>query len=105
MRRGKRQGQLSYLFHQQNGLCHICSQPAVLDGNGGKAGSTQSAVRFRTGSSFGEKGRVRPRVMAHRGCAQKRSDEIQASQPIEDMWRRARNEPTEYYKIPEALRA
>lgn len=58
-----------------------------------------AAVRFRLGSSFGTPGRVRPRVMAHRKCVQERSDQIQASQPVEDMWIRSRRLPSEFYSI------
>jgi hypothetical protein len=94
----KRREQLAYLFRKQNGKCHICGQDAVLDGNGGKV-IGDSAVRFRLGSSFGAKGRRRPRVMVHRKCAQTRSDEIQASQPIEDLWVRSGHPegPTYFY--------
>ena len=97
--REQRKGQLAYLFRKQHGKCHICGEPAVLDYNGGKASSEMSAVRFRLGSSFGKKGRVRPRVMAHQKCAQERSDQIQAEQPIEELWFRSRSSPTEFYEI------
>lgn len=103
-RDSNRQGQLRHLFKKQGGRCYICGEPAVLDFEGGKAGRPMSAVRFRIGSSFGAKGRVRPRVMAHRKCAQERSDQILASQPVEDLWRRSGREPTEFYSIPENTR-
>lgn len=89
------------LFQRQNGLCAICGKPAVLDGKGGAAGSEQSAVRFRTGSSFGAPGRRRPRVMAHRGCAQKRSGEIQDSIDIDELRHRARAFPVVTFALPE----
>jgi hypothetical protein len=91
--RGPRKEQLEFLFRKQQGKCHICGEPAVLDFQGGHAGRHLSAVRFRIGSSFGEKGRCRPRVMAHRSCAQSRSDQIQASQPIEELWIKSRRQP------------
>lgn len=100
MNRERRIGQLAYLFRKQGGKCHICGEPAVLDYEGGKAGRPMSAVRFRLGSSFGSPGRVRKRVMAHRGCAQERSDQIQASQLIDETRARAQRFPTEFYSIP-----
>lgn len=76
---------LTRLFNFQGGKCAICQQPARLDGKN----DPMSAVRFRIGSSYGAPGRVRPRVMVHRKCAQERSDQITMSQPIEELRRRA----------------
>lgn len=94
-----RREHLAFLFKQQHGKCRICGKDAILDGNGGDAESDLSAVRFRLGSSFGAKGRVRPRVMAHRKCAQERSDQIQASQPIEELWIRSGREVETLYEV------
>lgn len=102
MGRGGRQDQLMYLFRKQSGLCFICHLPAILDGCGGDSRSERSAVRFRLGSSFGAKGRVRYRVMTCRKCAQERSDQIQMSQPIDDTRRRSGRFPTEFYSIVDA---
>lgn len=96
-----RQKQLLYLFTRQHGNCGICGKPAVLDGAGGATGSELSAVRFRTGSSYGKPGRTRPRVMAHRGCADKRSAEITESIDIDERRYRARAFPVETYVIGE----
>lgn len=96
-----RQKQLLYLFNRQHGNCGICGKQAVLDGNGGATGSELSAVRFRTGSSYGKPGRTRPRVMAHRGCADKRSAEITESIDIDERRYRARAFPVETYVIGE----
>lgn len=90
-REGSAQEQLSYLFAKQKGRCHICGEQVEYGGSG-----PRSAVRFRLGSNFGQKGRVRPRVMTHRECAQKRSDEIQKSVPIEELWFRSGSEQTEW---------
>lgn len=95
-----RRDHLCFLFKRQNGKCHICGCDAVLDGDGGKANSQRSAVRFRLGSSFGAKGRVRPRVMACRKCAQERSDQIQESQPIEYRWLKSGRAPSVFYEVP-----
>lgn len=94
-----RRKQLAYLFRKQNGKCHICGCDAILDYNGGRVNSERSAVRFRLGSSFGRPGRVRPRVMACRKCAQERSDQIQMSQPIEETRERSRRHPEEFYYL------
>lgn len=94
-----RQASLLKLFRRQDGKCAICGEPAVLDGNGGKASAELSACRFRTGSSYGAKGRRRPRVMAHRKCAQERSDQITISQPIDETRSRAGRFPSETYEI------
>jgi hypothetical protein len=91
--RQQRQAQLAHLFRQQDGKCHVCGETARLDG----ANDGLSAVRFRTGSSFGTPGRVRPRVMAHRKCAQERSDQIQMSQDVDDLRHRSGRHPTEFY--------
>lgn len=99
MRREERRSQLAHLFEKQQGKCFICGQPAVLDYQGGKRGRGESAVRFRIGSKFGKPGRVRPKVMAHRRCAQDRSDQIQMSQPIEETRARSGRWPTESYEI------
>lgn len=94
-----RQKQLLYLFQRQKGRCAICNKPAILDGNGGATGSKESAVRFRTGSSYGKPGRTRPRVMAHRGCADARSAEITDSIDVDELRYRARAFPVETYSI------
>jgi hypothetical protein len=101
MGRDGRQEQLAYLFAKQDGLCHICGEPAVLDYEGGKAGHPLSAVRFRLGSSYGTPGRRRRRVMAHRKCAQERSDAIQDSIPVEERRARSLAWPTEFYALKE----
>lgn len=95
-----RQEQLASLYTRQEGKCLFCNCVVVLDGNGGKSSSDRSAVRFRLGSSFGAKGRVRRRVMTCRKCSQERSDEIVASQPVEELWMRSRRFPTEFYSLP-----
>lgn len=100
MNREHRQNQIEAMFRRQGGKCHVCGEPAVLDGAGGKTNSQESAVRFRLGSSFGAKGRVRPRVMAHRKCADQRSREIELSLPVEEAWLRSGREPQEYYQLP-----
>lgn len=102
-RREDRNRQLNYLFRHQGGKCFICGEPANLDGGGGSGRPEEnlSAVRFRLGSSFGAKGRVRPRVMAHRKCAQERSGEIQQSVPIEELWHRSGQKEIEVFSIPE----
>lgn len=92
--RQQRQEQLGHLFRRQDGKCHICGEPAILDGRN----KGLSAVRFRTGSSYGAPGRVRPRVMAHRKCAQERSDQITQSQPIDETRLRSGRHPTEFYE-------
>lgn len=92
-------GHLQNLFDHQKGCCFICGKPAVLDFESGKAGQPESAVRFRLGSSYGKKGRVRKRVMAHRKCAQERSDQITTSLPIEEQWHRSHRHPSEFYQI------
>lgn len=99
--RDTRPNQLRYLFRKQGGKCHICGEPAVLDGNGGKVADGLSAVRFRLGSSYGKPGRIRKRVMAHRKCAQERSDQITASVPVEELWARSKSFPTEFYCAPD----
>lgn len=101
--REDRQRQLNHLFRLQGGKCFICGDPANLDGGGGngRPETNMSAVRFRLGSSFGLKGRVRRRVMAHRKCAQARSDEIQQSVPLEELWRRSGQKEIEVFSIPE----
>ena len=71
--------QLRYLHGRQGGLCHVCRQPADLAVTDGP----EAPCRFRVRSSFGAKGRVRPKVMAHRRCAQERSNAIQNSISIE----------------------
>jgi hypothetical protein len=96
--RQQRMAQLAHLFHEQKSKCHVCGKPAVLD----HAGHPMSAVRFRTGSSYGEPGRRRPRVMAHKKCAQERSDQITQSQLIDDLRHRAGRHQTEFYEIPDA---
>jgi hypothetical protein len=96
--RTDRREQLAYLFNKQNGKCHICGEDAILDYQGGEAGHPKSAVRFRIGSKFGAPGRVRCRVMAHRKCAQERSDQIQESIPVEERWLRSGRQPTEFYE-------
>lgn len=98
---GERQRRLIRLYADQRGKCHICGLKAILDGQGGKAGHPDSAVCFREKSGFGEKGRVRHRVMAHRKCAQARSDEIQESIPIEERWLRSGRSPTVLYSAPD----
>lgn len=85
----KRRPQLAYLFQKQGGRCFICGEQAVLDFNGDKAGHPLSAVRFRRGSKYGKPGRFRPRVMAHRKCADQRSREIELSISIEERHARA----------------
>lgn len=90
-----RQKQLRYLFERQKGKCHVCGELAVLGSEGDDA-----AVRFRTGSRFGKPERIRPRVMAHKRCAQERSDQIQASQPVEESRARSRRYPTEFWSAP-----
>ena len=99
MRRSDRKSQLEYLFEQQEGRCHICGEPALLDGLGGYKGHGNSAVRFRLGSGYGYKGRVRLRVMVHRSCAQERSDQITNSLPIDEQRARSRRWPTETYEM------
>ena len=99
IRRPDKRSQLTYLFHKQHGKCAICNEPAVLDYDGGKAGNPLSAVRFRVGSSFGNPGRTRPRVMAHRKCSQERSAQIEASVPIEELQWRARRHTVEVFSI------
>lgn len=95
--RGDRRSQLQHLHAKQLGKCFICKCDTVLEPtNGGKL-KPNAAVRFRLGSSFGSPGRVRPRVMTCRKCAQERSDEIQQSQPLEDLWLRSGREPTELW--------
>ena len=92
-RSNDRQRQLTYLFERQHGRCHICGGPAVLDFKGGSIGRAQSAVRFRLGGGrYGDPGSVRKRVMAHRGCAQERADQITREQPIEELRRRSQRE-------------
>lgn len=95
--RQQRRDQLACLFNRQGGKCAICGEPAVLDGNGGSAGYPDSAVRFRTRSKFGKPGRVRPRVMAHRKCAQARSAEIEVSLGLDELHARSQRHPTEFY--------
>lgn len=73
-RRDGAKGQLAHLHRKHGGLCHICGQPVDLAATGPEA-----ANRFRVGSSFGRKGRVRPRVLVHRKCSDQRSNEIQNS--------------------------
>lgn len=96
--RQQRKAQLAHIFHAQKSKCHICGEPALLD----HAAHPMSAVRFRTGSSYGEPGRRRPRVMAHKKCAQERSDQITQSQLIEDLRYRSGRQQTEFYGIPDA---
>lgn len=84
MYREDRAKQLAHLFQKQNGKCHICGELATME-----AGRSDSAIRFRLGSGYGRKGRVRRRVMVHRHCAQERSDQIQDSVLVEE--RRARS--------------
>lgn len=98
MDRQDRRRQLTHLFNKQDGRCHVCGEPATLDGLGGQTNRPDSAVRFRTGSSFGAKGRSRPRVMAHRKCADQRAKEIELSVPIEELWMRSGSEPTTFYE-------
>lgn len=94
--RQQREAQLAFLFRAQEGKCHVCGEVAILDG----AHKPLSAVRFRTGSSYGAPGRRRPRVMAHRKCAQERSDQITQSQDVDDLRHRAGRHPTEFYFAP-----
>ena len=75
MRRGSAKDQLEHLHRKQGGLCRVCGEAADL----AVATGPEAPCRFRVRSSYGAKGRVRPKVMAHRKCAQKRSDEIQNS--------------------------
>lgn len=98
-----RRGHLAAMFARQGGKCHICGEPAILDYEGGKASRHLSAVRFRIKSGFGEKGRPRPRVMAHLKCAQERSDQIQDSIPVEERWTRSQRFPTEFYGVPDKV--
>jgi hypothetical protein len=92
-----RHDHLQRLFDRQNGRCFICGELAVLDFNGGRVGKRGSAVRFRLGSSYGAKGRVRKRVMAHRGCADDRSRQITMSiAPEEAHYRSGRYPSFEY---------
>ncbi len=103
-RASSKQEQLAHLYRKQGGKCHICGCEAILDYNGGKANSGRSAVRFRIGSSFGKPGRVRRRVMACRKCAQERSDQIQASQSIEELRARSGRQQEEFYTLASAER-
>lgn len=98
MKLEERRLQLERLYNKQGGRCHICNCETVLEGRpcGGKL-NPRMAVRFRLGSSFGAKGRVRRRVMTCQKCAQERSDQIQDSQPIEELWRRSGREATEFW--------
>jgi len=79
--------QLWRLYDRSLGSCAICGQKTKLTDD---ERDPYKAVRFRTGSSYGKPGRVRRRVLACRQCAQKRSDEITASQPLDELRHRAR---------------
>jgi hypothetical protein len=91
----QKEKQLRRLFFEQEGKCKICGKAAYLEMPKHKP---LAAVRFRTGSSYGEPGRTRPRVMVHRKCAQERSDQITLSQPIEVLWHLSKRQPTEFYE-------
>lgn len=91
----QKEKQLRRLFFEQEGKCNICGKAAYLEMPKHKP---LAAVRFRTGSSYGEPGRTRPRVMVHRKCAQERSDQITLSQPIEVLWHLSKRQPTEFYE-------
>lgn len=90
----QREKHLRHLFFEQEGKCKICGTAAYLEL---PKNNSLAAVRFRTGSSYGAPGRTRLRVMAHRKCAQERSDRITASQDVDDLRHRAQRWPTEFY--------
>lgn len=100
-RRGDARQQLEYLHLRHGGVCHVCRQPADL----GVKDGPDAPCRFRVRSGFGEhaKGRVRPKVMAHRRCAQERSDQIQNSISVDERRDRAGSHPLSARELSDVL--
>lgn len=89
---------LELLFKRQNGKCQICGEIAIMGGN---PNHKETAVRFRAGSGYGKANRKRKRVMAHRGCADQRSREIEMNIPIEYRQLKSGRVETEEWGVPE----
>jgi hypothetical protein len=100
MNRQERQKQLAYLYRKHDGKCAMCGDPTVIViGTKGGPLNPRMAVRFRTGSSYGEPGRRRPRVLACFECAQKRSDQITASVPLDELHDRSGRHTEVFYSV------
>lgn len=103
MDKEKRHKQLAYLYRKHAGKCAICGcETVIVLGTKGGPLNPKMAVRFRTGSSYGEPGRRRKRVLACQECAQARSDQITASLPVEELWDRSGRHPEVFYSAVRA---